>query len=523
MFDATDPPQSSLRASLNNAMRLLCGRPLLDDDYSLIPDQHAQENRTYHGIPHSHQMGIMSAAEKGKFIRDNDITDPARTDRLEALINVAGGFHDNVYLQLDGDVSDRVKAILSKYINVTNEAGEPSSTYTKDNVYRLRPSEGMTEQEKSVRDIVCGIFGIDPQDSITPLPPLKDGAFINEFLSTLVATDTLKRYEAADTDIAQVAAIIEGTIPYRNANHFNELADRLRDTNQAMRLGMDDTERMFAIKSAVFLANKDVLGFIGSPELSDEGLTLPSHEERLRKHLQVNWSLIPELNPIMRTTQGGFTATDFREDLLKGRRFEAVFLMEEGREVYHQYDGYPRPEDFSRMKELESDIRKDAVAYTEAKIVAAAVVEALAVKSKAGQAPLLELLGKTMHLDIQATAVDENNPIFKMLRQGRGDSPAFDLTDSPIAARIVGAAGIETVQQLYTEFLNDKDLFNSTDNKRNSTAFLIAAKNAMGEEAFKEIAGAMENVARKADKESRAARIRNAANEVVQHSTGPQR
>ncbi|MBO0789847.1 MAG: hypothetical protein J2P36_02720 [Ktedonobacteraceae bacterium] len=528
-----DRAMGELRARVDNAMQLLGEHPLSDSDFALILKQHTQENRDYHGMLHAIQMGNMSETEKTQFARDVGISDPARMERLEARINVAGAFHDNVYLQVDGDVSPEVKVILGQYVDVQSAPGDEPGTYNQQSTYRLKPAEGLTEAQQKVYHIVSRTFGIDPRDSEKPLPPLKDGPFLNEFLSTLVAADTMKRSGANDADIAQVATMIEGTIPFRNEHHFHELAGRLAATNEALGLGMSEADRNLAVKAATFIANKDVLAFVGSTDLSTAGLDLPPGE-RLRNQLQTTWNLVPELNPVVfRDTEGGYMATAFREGLLGRRDFEAHFFTPEDRQIFHQYDGYPRPDDFSRLKDLERSVRDDAVSYLEAKIVSAALVEALAVKSGAGRAPVPELVGGDMskfRLDSGAETADSSDPVFNALKYGRGGSSSFDIPDSPIAARIIETAripatdsepektGMAAVNHLYTQFLNDKEQFHSTDNQRNSTAFLIAVKDAIGEDVFRQITGAMEEVALESGNEGRATRLRDVADRVIQSS-----
>lgn len=80
----------------------------------------------------------------------------------------------------------------------------------------------------------------------------------NEFISALLASDMLNEKGLPLKRIAQVATIIEATIPFIPNNKFAELEQRLSSVNEKFELGLTQEEIKETFRAAVFTANKDV-------------------------------------------------------------------------------------------------------------------------------------------------------------------------------------------------------------------------------------------------------------------------
>jgi hypothetical protein len=294
---------------------------------------------------------------------------------------------------------------------------------------------------------------------------------------------------------------------------------RLKATSRDLKLGISDEDICLSIKAAVFLANKDVLGFAGIPELSDAGLRSGNDTKRLQDHLQGTWALIPESNPDFRNLDrdaGNYSPRKSREDLSGRRGFLRIFSDSKvqqtdspAKQIFHQYGGYPPQRDFDTLKKQEKTVRDNAASYLEAKSVSAAFVEAIATMSGFGETRISDLvsgIGERLHTH-EAT-VRREDPVFTVLKEGRGkdnNAPAFDITDSPIATFIVSRAdtaaargnseetGIEAVKDIYARFLTKPKQFSDPQKHK---AFLLAVRDRIGQQAFQEIVDQMIDIAR---------------------------
>ncbi len=123
-------------------------------------------------------------------------------DAIEVL---AALFHDLVYVQVDQGVSVNISAYISPFVEEKN--GEL--------VIRNR-SELPCDR---VFDLVAQIFGFSAEQVLVPT------AGQNEFLSAVIAAKCLEK-ELKPEIIAQVAACIEATIPFRGKSEAGNQPQR---------------------------------------------------------------------------------------------------------------------------------------------------------------------------------------------------------------------------------------------------------------------------------------------------------
>jgi len=132
------------------------------------------------------------------------------------------------------------------------------------------------------------IFGYDKGQEINT----QNG--INEFLSAVVAVRQLEAHLTRE-QLAQIAACIEATIPFKNirdeetntTSHMQTLYQNLVETRAFFKLDLSDDELIESVQLAARLANEDVGNF----------RTTDAHY-----FLDNTWSLLPEMNTSLRKT-----------------------------------------------------------------------------------------------------------------------------------------------------------------------------------------------------------------------------
>jgi hypothetical protein len=203
---------------------------------------------------------------------------------------------------------------------------------------------------------------------------------------------------------------------------------------------MAKSEIYEAVRWAVAFSNRDVDNF---------------SERDTGSFLDNTWKLLPESNPSLRL-RGIYTIGSYRRALQK---MEAFLGQLDPETIFNQYRGEPPPGEYQRMVALAHRNVTTARKYLGIKLIAAAVLEALA-DITGGDAPVALFMGAIDRGENARrfedylpqiktdTSVDELSTLFGLLAFGRASSSSFDLQNSPLALFIFKKLGWDRIQRL---------------------------------------------------------------------------
>ena len=326
------------------------------------------------------------------------------------LLSIAALFHDIVYYQVDDGLSFEIKHLLS------------SSIHEKNGFITLTET---IKQEDRMLKLTLDVFDFKPGQQ---LPPYNG---MNEFLSALVMNKTLESY-LSESVLAHLTVCIEATIPFRGANEqgqgFPELLEqRLKQIAGTYQIPLDADTRERFIKNAVRFGNKDVEGFA----VQDPG-----------KFLDNTWKLLPETNLALRSGEL-YSIKDYRKAIQK---MEGFLRFLDPSRIFHQYKGVPSDEEYRQLTQQALTNLTIAREYLAMKLLAIAVLEALA-EVTGGDVPISLFMGDVQRevlsfvsKDLLASGLnvpvsfDPKTPVFLLLDSGRTDEVNFDIQSSPLAA-----------------------------------------------------------------------------------------
>ncbi|MRG95401.1 hypothetical protein [Polyangium spumosum] len=331
------------------------------------------------------------------------------TEGTGPIETLAGIFHDVVYVQVDQGFPRMVNDLLRPLLTPVDGTG-----------YRL----GLGVLEDPTTELVARVFGREPGDELTPYSGL------NELASAFVAAKCLSPL-LSPRHIAEIAAGIEATIPFREAAAFDRLVGRLRDLGIP---ALDANACEDAVRTAVRLANRDVENFA---------------EADPARFLDNTWRLLPETNPALHMPNA-YRNGEYRLAL---QRMEGFLASLEAERVFHSFRGEPSPEVHARRIAQARRNMTLAVRYLRAKLYTIALVEAFACAT-GGDAPIELFLGglpdehntnplrAELFLQRAPGAAEDLDPVLlRLLEEGRASPSSFDLGASPYTAFLYRAFG----------------------------------------------------------------------------------
>lgn len=338
-------------------------------------------------------------------------------DPSDPLQSLAALFHDVVYYEVDRGFTPRIAAILAPYVVRT----DGYLTLTSQPRHRDLPWR-----------LMLGLFGLEAGLRLMP------ASGQNEFLSALIMAQVLSDL-LTPQELVGVGTCIEATIPFRGPDEVGEtapeaLARRVRRLNAIHGLSLSERGIQRMIRRAVAFSNQDVANF-AEP---DPG-----------RFLDNTWKLLPETNPALRL-KGAYSITSYRR-ALQGM---AAFLNQlDPGTIFHQYQDEPPPARYAQLVARATRNVQIGRQYLGLKLVAMAVLEALAMVS-GGDAPVSLLTGG---LDGDAgqrledllppvekgATVDEASALYRLLALGRASDTDFDLRHSPLTLFIFRQLGLE--------------------------------------------------------------------------------
>lgn len=347
-------------------------------------------------------------------------------DPIEVL---AALFHDLVYVQVDQGVGFNISSALCPFVKevrsqlvIRDEAELP-----KDAMYQL----------------VASVFGFVPGQTLSPF------AGQNEFLSAVIAGKCLEPFLPASA-IAQIAACIEATIPFRGVSAsglraIELLHQRLVSVNRDFNLGWSDAETAEIVKRSVRLANRDVENF-ASPNSSN--------------FLDNTWNLMPETNHEL-SNVNSYTVGGYRRSLQKMEGF-LNFLKPEL--VFQHFMQEPDDETYTNLISTTRHNLAVAKLYLGVKLITIAILEALA--HRLGRdIPLSTMMGEFRVPGFKTSVLEDYLPdkqsaypldsqlqkeVLDLLEIGRNQESPYDIKNSPVSTFIIKSIGFAETEK----FLN---------------------------------------------------------------------
>jgi hypothetical protein len=346
-------------------------------------------------------------------------------DPIEVL---AALFHDLVYVQVDHGVSLNIGSYITPFVKevkgqiVIRDAKElPDSVMFK---------------------IVAAVFGFAPGQALSPF----NGQ--NEFLSALITALILSPL-LSQSQIAQIAACIEATIPFRplSASGLSPgelLYQRLLDANNQFNFGWSDAQTIEVVQRSVRLTNRDVENFA---------------YENSADFLDNTWNLMPETNHELTNVNSSYTVAEYRWSLQKMEGFMNFLAPER---VFQQFRGEPDEQTYRQLLSRTSKNLEVAKLYLGCKLVSIAVIEALATRL-GRDIPVSTMMGELPTSDIKTPALVDYLPniesltkpetelesqVLELLSKGRNQDSPYDLKNSPIATFMVKSVGFGEMRRL---------------------------------------------------------------------------
>jgi hypothetical protein len=330
----------------------------------------------------------------------------ALTRDCEPLEVIAALYHDAVYIQVDKDIPDLMRAELATVLDSV-----PGG-------WRLKPEAAANP----VTSDVLAIFGRQVGDLVTPTNGL------NELASALVASIQLATALDRNRRLA-LAACIEQTIPFR-PDPVSQLHDRLA----ALGLAGDELER--TVTRALRLGNRDVANFA---------------DNDAARFLDNTWKLLPESNPALHLPHV-YTVGDYRRALLKMEHFLATLPADR---VFHAWGDEPSAGVHARRVARTTGNLELAVRYLRAKLYSIALVEAIAAIT-GGDVPVDFFMGGAKNLHDKAKRIEQflphlgsvaslDPPLHRLLQEGRASESSFDTRPSPVGAFLHSSIGEATM------------------------------------------------------------------------------
>jgi hypothetical protein len=363
------------------------GLDVLEDQAVLIHKAMTVQTRNYHNL--EHVFDLIEA--------DNPI------QTLAAL------YHDIVYYQVDLGFLPQIHLLISS--NILEHSGS---------FLLVKPPA----PEDELYNLTLAVFDMQPGQSLSPASGL------NEFLSALVMNKKLGGI-LPENDLLKITLCIEATIPFRGPTANGEdysytLERRALSAAEKRGLPISQAEIEQAVKLAVIFANRDVENF-AEPDVSC--------------FLDTTWKLLPELNVPLRSSDV-YTICEYRQALQGMENFLTCLRPEV---VFHHYRGVPSDEAYEQMVQRAGRNIETAREYLRVKLVAQAILEALA-ELTGGDAPLTLFMGDLPHEGARPQRLEDYLPdtpippwvdpgasVYKLLAAGRRGELGFDLKTAPTA------------------------------------------------------------------------------------------
>jgi hypothetical protein len=344
-------------------------------------------------------------------------------DPVDPIRTMAALYHDVVYYQVDMGFSPQILELISPYVRHENGEFYVASSLPADDRLVM---------------LTLDVFDLHAGQKLSSVDAL------NEFLSALVMNKQLDGL-VPEKDLLCMTLCIEATIPFRGLtpngqSHFVLMEQRLQEISARYGLALSSQEIIETVKIAVAFANKDIENFAEA----DPG-----------RFLDNTWKLLPETNAALRLPDV-YSIGTYRLALQK---MEIFLLGLDPETVFNQYRGVPSDEEYHQMARFARNNIVIAREYLNLKILATAILEALATAT-GGDAPLSLFMGDVPREGVsikrleyflpdadEPTWVDHNSIIYHLLESGRSSDTSFDMKNSPLALFVYKTMPPEKISQ----------------------------------------------------------------------------
>ena len=412
----------------------------LQDMAELIYESMNGPLRYYHSVPHIGDV-IYNLA--------NDNNSTTTTVLLDPIAVLAALFHDVVYYHVDGGLTLQQYQLVHDAIDIVKAVEGPmghsvSSFDAQEHTILVRDEfvHKKTAPCPNATNIVCMVEDIFGYTTLPSGKALNVSHGLNEFLSALIAVRSLQEFLPMTT-LAEIAACIEATIPFRGADDqgyspMDRLYQRMVGLlNTHRQWNLSDQHLTHAVQRAAMVANADVANFA-------------SHD--MNVFLDCTWSLLPESTPNLRA--GADTRIHhLHEAFFKMHHFLRKVISPD--KVFHQYHSVPHDLE-DRQRQAAHNLRI-AQSFLAARTVEVSLFVALAELSGEQNAPASlfattnddwkELLDDDK-LDKDTSGAEYNPEVYALLLSGRRSAMPFDGRQSPIVAFLYRVLGDDGMEQL---------------------------------------------------------------------------
>jgi hypothetical protein len=382
---------------ISRNFRIGCDSKAIEDMAILVHGIMSRRSRQFHTL--DHVFGFIDGS-----------------DYLTALAAI---FHDLIYYQVDNGLPAALADLIADHVTVQADG--------------LQVNESFPVDDRAYRSL-CSLFGVQPGSILKP------SSGLNEFLSALAMIELMSPYLDLD-QLVSVLVCIEASIPFRGTdaegrNVGEILEQRLQDLQKAGVLYTDEAGIRQMIHRAINFANADVRDF----SLSDPGHFLSN-----------TWKLLPESNAALRYGNL-YTIRDYRKALMGMRSFLSSLTPDI---IYHTYRGDPKTRTMSSLFASATQNLRCAMDYFEAKILATGLLDAMA-SLTGGDVPVALFMGELPHEGMDGEHfidflpgvpdpgwLDEEDTVYRLLKDGRLDESSFDLRNSPLAMHLYLRLGPE--------------------------------------------------------------------------------
>jgi len=357
-------------------------------------------------------------------------------DPNDPICTLAAMYHDVVYYQVDQGFTPEILSIIIPYI------------YELEGEFYI--SKNIQEKDRLIW-MTLDVFNLKAGQKLSSVDAL------NEFLSALVLVMELGDIVEAKY-LLQMIVCIEATIPFRGRDKsgltpFEVMAKRLRKITKkycSTPLTSRDIEK--TIKTAVVFSNKDIGNF---------------SESDPARFLDNTWKLLPETNAALRD-RDAYSIRAYRIALQKMRGF-MMFIKPEL--VFNQYHGVPSDNEYGEMLERAATNILIARDYLRVRLVAIALLEALAQVS-GGDTPLSIFMGDLSDQAGDSPRIEDFLPeiptppwvdqapvIRDLLEVGRASESNFDTRNSRLSLFVFKSltpAAMEKALEISQDYFSGK-------------------------------------------------------------------
>jgi hypothetical protein len=346
---------------------------------------------------------------------------------VDAIEVLAALFHDIVYVQVDHGMNLNISRYLAPFI--LEDKG------------KLVIEKAATLPNDLMFEMVAAVFGLVPGEILSPFKGQ------NEFLSALIAAMALEPLLSPSL-IAQIAACIEATIPFRDLSPSGlspseRLYERLIKANHHFNFDWDEAQTITVVKRSVRLVNRDV-----------ENFAFPNSAD----FLDNTWNLMPETNHEL-SNADSYTVQGYRRSLHKMEEFMNYLKPEL---VFQQFMGEPDDPTYRILISRTHKNLEVARLYLAIKVITIAILEAISYRL-GRNIPLSTLMGELPRpgtitptlaqflpdvLITQEPATTLQTEVLDLLIQGRNQESVYDLKNSPVATYIIKSIGFSSVGHL---------------------------------------------------------------------------